>query len=176
MKEVAAFLLLALLAWLSPAWSGTLQTVYSSIAEEDCAPRERLTIGARLVQTSSDGAIFACEGPPGHRLYIVDDGTRSWYALERNGRVRSLENDIIYTFHHGNFPNVPTTGLVEWAKGPSGSVVGLIFRIAYQRQTSSGVEAASTLFVYNLEGDEPHFLGNADSNVEARRLLEGSLT
>lgn len=84
---------------------------------------------------------------PATGLYVVDP----LVVCAGEGRAcASLGERIIYEFRHGNFPNC-----LQYRSGGMGlglvrNVVGLIFRMRYQRQTQSGVEPASTVFVYNL--------------------------
>jgi hypothetical protein len=152
--------------------SAATASVYTSITEKDCSAISRLTIGGKTVQSAGQESVHKCEGPPGHALYIIDDGTRSWYALERHGRVHSLENNIVHEFRHGDFPNVPGTGRVEWLTTMPNQIVGLI---KYQRQSNRGLEPASVLFAYNLQSEAPEFLGASETNVEARFLVNRSL-
>lgn len=165
---------LASVAPLVPAWAAT-SSLYTSIAEEDCARSPEVLLEGETIRPAEGEALFRCPGPPGHALYIFDDGTRSWYALEREGEVHSLKNDIIQDFRYGQFPNVPTSGVVEWRTTDGESIAGLIFRISYQEQLESGLAPASVLFVYNLQDDMPHFVGSVESNDEARRLLDASI-
>ena len=173
-SAVGAALVALFTAVPTSVWSAT-SSIYTSIAEEDCARGAELVVEGQAIRPAAGEALFKCSGPPGHALFIFDDGARSWYALEREGQVHSLKQDMIQEFRYGQFPNVPTSGVVEWRTVGTGEVAGLIFRISFQKQSESGVEPNSVLFVYNLQHEKPAFVGAAETNEEARELLDSSL-
>lgn len=125
--------LLAAVACHSPPQSpaDTYRVYPTSVAVADCIELDDESRRSDPVFRLG-AAVFRCPGPEPYAIFIVDDGTRSWYVLDRRGTRQSLEQDIVYRDAVGDFANVGARGSIEWLLDPQNHPAGLVFAIHYQ--------------------------------------------
>jgi hypothetical protein len=169
LRRAGVGLALALtLAPMASATAATCTSVFTGVADGDCMLMAEAMVG-RKVKTDGTDRVERCPAPKGHALYLVSDNARSWYGVEINGRMYSLEADIIRdTTAPGNFPNVATTPKVEWVVGPSGPVA-LVFRVAYVDRVNE-TKRFSRLHVYALGPTGPRHAGIVTTNAESAAI------
>ena len=148
-------------------------SIYTSVETGQCQAAETLKTD-RLIEQSKGETILVCKAPGEHQLYLVDDGTRSWYALETPEQLVSFEKEIVYEATVGNFPNVAVDGTVEWRLSSKREVLGLIFRVHYQISAPEDGRLSSTsrLFVVEMRSQKPHVLSIVKDNHTARKILD----
>lgn len=122
-------------------------------------------------------AVFHCPGPAQYSIFLVDDGTRSWYVIDRNGRQYSLEKDIIYGQTAGHFPNVGVQGQIEWLLDAQKTPVGIVFSVDYQvDQADNGrMQSVQRYLAYSLAAREPVLVCLEAVRARSRHLLTGYL-
>ena len=170
MKNLWIFVLLCG-CFYTPALFAENSSIYSTVDEKKCKQIDML-ITDRILESAKGENVFFCGGVNGFYLFLIDDGTRSWYALQKDGCITSFEEEIIYKNSIGNFPNVGVNDKVEWRVDKDGKVIGLIFRVFYQTMLKSGKhQSTSRLFVVDLR-DMPKVIGIVKKNLSAHRLID----
>jgi len=121
-------------------------------------------------------AVFVCKGMKAYKLYIVDDGTRSWYVLKHVKKgITSFEQDIVYKQNIlGDFPNVGGTGDVEWILNAEGVPSGLIFSVSSQLndKETGRFKTVSRYFAVKLDEISPLMVGVAKTQKAVKELLK----
>jgi hypothetical protein len=127
----------------------------TSVEEKVCHKVEELQVD-RLLQSKLGEYILACPAPKGYILYLIDDGTRSWYVIEHKQRKVSLEEEIVYKNQLGNFPNVGVEQRVKWEVGPDGLVQRFMYSVTYVRLDENGRHHSfSQKFSADIRGVKP---------------------
>lgn len=123
-------------------------------------------------------AIFECKGVKGYQLYLVDDGTRSWYVLKHVKKgVTSFEQDIVYRQNIiGDFPNVGGSGSVEWLLDSKGIPSGFIFSVSSQisDKETGRFTTVARYFAVKLNEAKPVMAGVAKTQQAVKELLMAS--
>ena len=122
-------------------------------------------------------AVFHCPGPARYSIFMVDDGTRSWYVIDRDGHQYSLEKDIIYGQTAGYFPNVGVQGQIEWLLDAQKIPVGIVFSVDYQVDQADNrrMQSVQRYLAYSLTTQEPVLICQEAIRTESRHLLTGYL-
>jgi hypothetical protein len=155
----------------APAAAAQGQSLYSDL--QNCPQVSRLRLPDRVIESGRASSVSRCEGVGGYTVYVVDDDPRSFLALERGGRMFSLERPMSTGFRLGAMPNVAGSKKAEWRLDARGEAAGLIVRVSYQR-TDGSRAPGSTLLVFDLRG-VPAYVGAAKTNEEARDLVDQAL-
>ena len=148
-----------------------LQSVFTGVSESDCRSIERLETTTGFYDAVNAASIQRCPAPQDYALFIVDDGDRTWYVVGSAGENFSLEDDIVYGEHSGNFPQVGIRGKFEWLVDSRDTVAGLIFRVSSSRSSEGQTGDISNLFSYQLLDGRPKFVGVSLDNQKARELI-----
>ena len=150
-------------------------SVFTSVSTDKChsvslAKAEEIAKGVE--------AIFECKGMKAYQLYIVDDGTRSWYVLKHIKKgITSFEQDIVYKQNIlGDFPNVGGSGNVEWILNEDNAPLGLIFSVSSQLndKETGQFNTISRYFAVKLDGVSPLMVGVAKTQKAVKELLKAS--
>lgn len=121
---------------------------------------------------------FECKGVKGYKLYMVDDGTRSWYVLTHPKKgIISLEQDIVYKQNIlGDFPHVGGDEKVEWLLNKKGVPSGLVFSV-FSRLNDKKTGQFKTIaryFAVKLDTAKPVMAGVAKTQQAVKELLKES--
>lgn len=159
-----------------PACSAERTNVYTPLAATACsAPPPEIA----RVYAARDLEVEECPAPPPYRLFIVSSDARSWVDLRRNNLVWSTEQRVVYgqdVLALGHFPNVGGSDVAEWRLDEKGEPVALIVRLRFVdpgRDATAGA-TVSRLLVIGLSADTACDLGLANTNEEARRLVDAA--
>ncbi len=146
---------------------------YTSIAPVACRPAPpSLAEG----YGSRGLAIEECEGAGVYRVFLVSSHANSWLDLVWNGRLFSLEHDILYRQPSGLFPQVEASDPIEWRLDALGRARALILHVSAQEpmdQESPGRTPLSRLFVVRLYPRAACLLDAVATITEARALADG---
>lgn len=145
---------------------------FTSVNTEKCISIDLLQAEQQNIAKGAE-AVFECNGAQNYKLYLIDDGTRSWYVLKKADAMTSFEEDIIYKNTPGNFPNVGVDDKVEWIIGPEKIVSGLIFDVVYQvnDEETGRFTSISRYIAVNLRGVTPVVMGLTENQEQAKKLL-----
>ncbi len=150
-------------------------SVFTSVNTDKCrsvslakAEKEEIAKGVE--------AVFECKGMKAYQLYIVDDGTRSWYVLKHVKKgITSFEQDIVYKQNIlGDFPNVGGSGNVEWILNEDSAPSGLIFSVSSQLsdKETGRFNTISRYFAVKLDEASPLMVGVAKTQKAVKELLK----
>ena len=148
------------------------QSIYTSVNLKDCK-KVNILVADRIIDSEKGEYIFLCDAPKNYNLFLIDDGTRSWYILQKDNYLTSFESDIVYK-EIGNFPNVAVNDKVEWRLNEKNEVIGFIFRVYFQAYDSKSKKpvSKSKLYVIDLTTNRPKKLDIADDNLIARKIID----
>jgi len=143
------------------------ESLYTSVKSGDC--RKPSTAISAFYESRGLTA-EECVAAKGWRLFFVSSDERSWPELARDATLWSSEEQVVYKNNFGHFPNIGAEK-VEWRMTKAGIPTALIFRIAAQDPQHTD-KNLSRLFVLGFRDQTPYFCGVANTNQEARMLVE----
>jgi hypothetical protein len=168
--SILSFCLLALFSTVCVAEKK--QSLLTSVEDNQCQPlvleaaHHRIAKGVEFVAK--------CKGAKGYHIYLVDDGSRSWYVLQHPKGLHSFEEQIVYQQHiKGNFPNVGASGSIEWLIKANGKVLGLIFSVNSQLidDKTGRLKNITSYFSIRLDQSDPYLVGVKSTLHQAKMLL-----
>jgi hypothetical protein len=154
------------------AYSG----LFTSVDVADCRELSAMEMDQHALLRLGQ-AVFHCPGPAQYSIFLVDDGTRSWYVIDREGSQYSLDKDIVYGKTAGHFPNVGVQDQVEWLLDAQKIPVGIVFSVVYQvDQPDNGrLQSVRRYLAYSLTNPEPVLICHEAVRAKSRQLLTGYL-
>lgn len=177
MKYFSMLFLSLLCFLLVSCFSEEKGSVFTSVNKDKCrsvslekAEQEEIAKGVE--------AVFECKGMKAYQLYIVDDGTRSWYVLKHVKKgITSFEQDIVYKQNIlGDFPNVGGFADVEWVLNEESVPSGFIFSVSSQLsdKETRQFKTISRYFAVKLDEASPLMVGVAKTQKAVKELLKAS--
>ncbi len=154
----------------------TYSSTYTSVAVEQCRQLKAHAIRQspllRLGQV-----VYRCPAPGQYVLFLVDDGTRSWFVLEHNGKLYTLESEIVYGKTAGHFPNVGTNDNIEWVLNEKKLPVGFVFNVSYQSEhlLNKRFQKEQRYMAYSFANGIPELITQQEDKNKCRRLLVEAL-
>jgi hypothetical protein len=151
--------------------------LFTSVDVEDCRELSAMERDQHALFRLGQ-AVFHCPGPAQYSIFMVDDGTRSWYVIDRKGRQYSLDKDIIYGQTAGHFPNVGVQDQIEWLLDEQKIPVGIVFSVVYQvdQADNGSLQSIRRYLAYSLTSDKPLLICHEAVRARSRQLLTGYLT
>ena len=146
------------------------QSLLTSVEDTQC---KSLALAEAAHKHIAKGVEFVakCKGVKGYDIYLVDDGSRSWYVLQHPKGLHSFEKQIVYQQHiKGNFPNVGASGSIEWLIKTNGDVLGLIFSVNSQLidDKTGRLKNLVSYFSIRLDQSTPYLIGVASTIRQAK--------
>lgn len=149
-----------------------LKSEFTSVNTEKCISIDTLQAEQQNIAKGAE-VVFECDGAENYKLYLIDDGTRSWYVMKHEDALTSFEEDIVYNSTPGDFPNVGVIDEVEWLIDSDGVTSGLIFDISYQvnDDKTGKFRSISRYAAVNLRSITPVIVGLVEDRKQAKELL-----
>lgn len=153
------------------ATNGANRSVYTPVDRKSCT-----TPAALRKEFGERGlGVQECPGRGGWRLLVVASDANTWIELRSRRVTWSGEEATVYDRPIGQFSSVASSSQAEWRIDARGEPKAVIIRLAAQNPRDSR-SRVSRLLVVRLERERACVIGRAATNVEARRLADGTAT